>query len=126
MVWAVIFGLVIFIIGLVGLIRVYLRSKNWILTEAEVYSHRESRSSGENSSTSYYELIRYEIKGKEILKHMSYSTGFPYAIGRVLPILYNPHDKQKIIIKTFSRMYLLPLGILLCGVFLLYGSFMMP
>ncbi len=124
MVVMIIIGLVMFIMGLIGLIRAYLRGQNWILTEGEVHSHRinEGLDNDGYRTITYHEIIRYEVEGREKLERISYSMGTPYAIGRVLPILYNPQDEQKIIIKTFSRMYLIYLVMLLCGFFLIYGN----
>ena len=122
-------GLVLTISGIILIFMAYNKTKTWILTGGEVYAHQKAKASydseGNYSEGGTYESIRYEVNGQEIRKQMSYSIGFPYRIGKVLPILYHPSDAYRISIQTFSRMYLLPLVLFLCGVFILYGSFQM-
>ena len=126
MVWMILFGIGILLIAFFLLLNSRNKVKNWIEIDGEVISHhitisRDSESGQERKV--YCEDIKFIINNSEVVSTSQFCTAFPYPIGKRLSILYNPDDIMDIRIKSFSRIYLIPIILICMGIFLLVGAF---
>ena len=127
MFWMIIIGLIVILIGVFLLINTHKKIDNWVEVEGEVISHKVSTLEHFDAPTQnvFAENIKFFVDGEEEIATSPVSSSYPHSIGTKVLILYNPYDPSDIIIKIFSRLYLVPSILIPMGIFLLWGAFNM-
>ncbi len=121
-----IIGFVILLLGILLFIDMNKKMDSWVKVEGEVTNQRLKviRDIETNERTFLYcEDIRFFVNNREITATSTFCSIFPYSVGKRVEIIYNPNNMTDIIIKTFSRTYLIPVALILLSSIILISIF---
>ena len=82
-----VFGIVFVVVGIIGL----QQQKTFTKTSAVIESIEIHPAAGEDDTTTYNVIVKYEVDGQELHSDLgTMQNGF--AVGKTISILYDPND----------------------------------